>query len=342
MFSNSTKQNHSSAGSDLLNIRAHLCRLACFGANLTDAYSCFVFLPPSFLDDSVSRDRDQTTLLLAGQHSLCNDLIENCQIAVGSGLIGWVARHAQAIHVSPFDHDSRTLGMYRDDRELKSFMGIPIHLRRDGNSEHVATGVIACDSKKSYAFSKLQGKLLANLAHELAVTLELIYCQKDARGSNSWNEFEPAAQNLVDSIGAGSLDVLRVVPANFSELERSLGTARAAELIQQFIRLVQQALPPEAPLCLLPNGDLVLLLDNMITGFYENKLIKLAEHIKVSQHSLKLYFARQALQTKKLPAISIEQAVALTSGHTPSSAPSIPSLNPSTNQLEVPYEHRRA
>jgi hypothetical protein len=109
----------------------------------------------------------------------------NAKIARGNGLIGWVAKHNRSIHVSPFERDSRTLGIYSEDQQLKSFIGIPVNLGAGnpsggasspsaGGEESANVGVIACDSKKSFAFSKLQGKLLEDLAAEVSNTVRLI------------------------------------------------------------------------------------------------------------------------------------------------------------------------
>ena len=97
------------------------------------------------------------TLELAGFHTLSNDIISNCVIPKGDGLIGWVSKHKQAIHVSPFERDSRTLGTYSRDQSLKSFIGIPVQIPVGSQLQY---GVIACDSKKSYAFSETPGQTL--------------------------------------------------------------------------------------------------------------------------------------------------------------------------------------
>ena len=277
-------------------LKDSLNRLARFGANITDSHSCFLLLPPSFLGRDEESD---TTLVIGGYHSLCPDIVSNCTIRSGSGLIGWVAKHAQPIHVSPFEHDSRTLGMYRDDRELKSFIGTPILLKTAGSRAARGTGVIACDSKKSFAFSKLQGKLLSDLAEEVAATVALINARDEVSAFPSWNEFMIQAEQTLAAVGMQSVDAVRLRIGNFSDLERALGTDISLELVQQLYRLIQQSLPPHFPHFQMPNGDMLIVMDNMMTSFYENRITALAEHIQAKKAPILLQFNREAVYSRK-------------------------------------------
>ena len=320
----SQKLEHISIEAEL---RTTLCRLARFGANITDSHSCFIFLPPAFLNrQSSSADE----LLIGGYHSLCNDILEGCSIRNGSGLIGWVARHEQPIHVSPFEHDSRTLGMYREDRELKSFIGIPITLRNANGK--ASSGVIACDSKKSFAFSKLQGKLLADLAVEVSSAIELLLSQVALQPFPSWSEFITTAEETVTTLGVQSIDVMRLRIDNYNSLEKKLGSSECVELCQQLYRLLQQSLPPHFPYFQLPNGDFLIVMDNMMSSFYKNRIMALAEHIQSAEVPIALAFNRVALYTRKRTNASLEHAIGETlfNDHTLSD----------TGDTE--YEHRRA
>ncbi len=140
-------------------------------ANITESYSASIF---------VADPKNKTLHSLAFQ-SLSRDYITNVQIPFGAGLVGWTAENKVRIAVCPFEHDSRTLLYYNNDQSLKSFIAVPIMGK---NSELV--GVIACDSKKSYAFPKITEKLLqdcaiqANLLIDLHLSNEELNRTKDA------------------------------------------------------------------------------------------------------------------------------------------------------------------
>lgn len=313
-------------------LKNHLCRLAQLGANITDAHSCFIFLPPRYLNRPAEAEQN---LLVAGYHSLCSEVLPDCIVKKGSGLIGWVAEHAQPIHVSPFEHDSRTLGMYREDRQLKSFIGIPIKLNQSSGNNATQIGVLTCDSKKSFAFSKLQGKLLGDLAGEIAVLTELILEQSNSQPIKSWKNFIDQGVQIVKTLGSTSVDILRLRVLNFSALERELGSADCVELTQQLFRLIQQSLPPNFAHFQLPNGDFLIVLDNMLTSFYENKIIALARHIAPEDCSLKIEFSKQPLRSRSYQFTDLADAIS----HT---AFEIAGDQNASDSEESKYEYRRA
>ena len=293
--------------------------MARFGANLSDAHSCFIFLPNDLMASLAGSpppadfNRTARSLTLAGYHSLSNDVIENCSLPPGDGLIGWVAKHNKAIHVSPFELDSRTLGIYASDQQLKSFIGIPISLDCGLPTNSQVTGVLASDSKKSFAFSKLQGKLLEDLAQEIANTIELLLLYgSQGQTDVAWQTFLRRSEELVAALGAGSVEILRLKLVNFAELEVLLGTSSCLALVEQIFRLLQQALPPHFPIARLLNGDIVVCLDNMVTSFYENKICALCEHIAGEGRRPKFIFSRASFRDKKYKAAGIEGLVGYT------------------------------
>ena len=266
-------------------LRADLCRLARFGANIADAHSCFIFVPGRVLGSKSARGGHggDDGLMLGGHHSFSADVFKECVLPRGSGLIGWVAKHNRSIHVSPFERDSRTLGVYSADQQLKSFIGIPIRLGGVlSEGEECAVGVIACDSKKAFAFSKVQGKLLEDLAAEVAREVELAdRCERQGSYAVSWEAFLHCGEQLVQALGGNALEVLRVRQTNFGAMERALGLGVAIQTAEQVVRLVQQTLPPHFPFFRLPNGEMVMVLDNMMTSFYEGKIRAICSHVGV-------------------------------------------------------------
>jgi hypothetical protein len=329
--------NPTSSASDETEVRADLCRLARFGANISDAHSCFIFLPAKLLRPEGAQV-DERMLEMGGFHSLCDQVIGNCRLVADSGLIGWVAKHHRSIHVSPFEHDSRTLGTYNADQQLKSFIGIPVFLGTPDAPQAALGGVIACDSKKAFAFSKLQGKLLENLAAELSNIVRLRRRPAQApKAEISWAEFLNQGTILGHTLGMNSLEVVRVRTKNFEALEMELGSARAIELFDQVHRLIQQTLPPHFPTYRLPSGDLVILLDNMLTSFYENRIVAICDHLKRespegSRAWIEVGFVKASFTDKRLRAFSLEQMIALTAQPIPTESA----------QRGFHYEFRRA
>jgi len=310
-------KNQSSAE---ISLRKDLCRLARFGANISDAYSCFIFLPTWVLSLKKSQKGESDLLKIGGYHSLSNDVVTRCRLAVDSGLIGWAARHNRSIHVSPFDRDSRTLGIYSSDQHLKSFIGIPVPVKSgneasDYEEKSRITGVVACDSKKSFAFSKIQGKLLEDLAREIANTVRLwLRCCRQSVEESSFESFMKKGQMLVDALGNQSVEILRLQPVNLSEIESALGTAGAISAYQQILRLIQQALPPHFPLCKLPGGEIIVVLDSMMAGFYENRIRAISGHINTGGMNLRFEYTRKSFRDKKSRMLGLEGLISATHG----------------------------
>ena len=350
-------------------IRKDLCRLARFGANISDSYSCFIFLPEAISSLIADKRNDfgsgtrisevSKKLEMLGGHSLSNAVIPNCKITCESGLIGWVAKHGRSIHVSPFEHDSRTLGVYSVDQLLKSFIGIPVNLdflppSARGSADGPLSGVIACDSKKTFAFSKLQGKLLEDLSSEVANTVKLmLQVVRHTAAESSWQDFISRAEEFSRTLGPHCVEVLRLRTTNLPQVETAVGTEQAMALFEQVCRLIQQSIPPHLPSFRLPQGELILVVDSMMTAFYENKIRAICAHSSLKSSAMssgiasqnvgiQFAFTRcgQTTQTRKAlfsGAMSIETLIR------DSSQPPVIDLKDEV-QEEVPnrYEYRRA
>ena len=74
--------------------------------------------------------------------------------------MGWIVRNHQVLCVPNFDHYQSKLGYYRDREEesIKAFMGCPIS----------CGGVLCLDSKRQYAFSEKDNKILQLFAELIA------------------------------------------------------------------------------------------------------------------------------------------------------------------------------
>lgn len=137
---------------NLANLEKQLSQLADLIANITESYTTAIFLV-----------EDNSTLQNIAVRTLSRDFVEKSRIPFGSGLVGWTAQHGLRISVCPFEHDAMTLLYYSSEQDLKSFVAVPI-LSDTGR----LLGVIACDSKKTYAFSKIAEKILVDCASQAA------------------------------------------------------------------------------------------------------------------------------------------------------------------------------
>ncbi|MCB0338770.1 MAG: GAF domain-containing protein [Bdellovibrionales bacterium] len=289
-----------------------LTRLARLAANICDAHSCFIFLPQ--IENLVACTADSSqrkTIQLCAYHSLSQEIFANCALLVGKGLIGWVARHGQPIHVSPFERDCSVLGTYSEEMNLKSFMGIPVEL--SGLNSHGTFGVIACDSKKAYAFTKLQGKLLSDIAEQISHSLGLYQkLSQELTQKPTWAEFLKQATVLAEKSGASAIEILRRRPANFSYLEEKIGTGRTIALCDQVFKLIDQCLPESSPRLVLPQGDMLVFLDSMMTPFCVNKIRSISEHVSTSGEHLEISFIRASAQEIKKRTFTLHELIQAT------------------------------
>ncbi len=291
-----------------INLGLDLCRLACFGANLVDAYSCFIFLPTSILSNV-----EYNELILAGYQSLSSDILERSRLEIGNGIIGLISKQGRSISISPFEHDSRILGAYKKDQDLKSFFGAPIPLDFITDENLDCCGVLACDSKRPNAFSKLQCKLLEDLAKEIANTIRLSLLQLVKSGNNSnWANFISKADSTISSLGKSSIDVLRVHVNNFTEIEQAIGTQSSIEMFERLSQLIKQTLPAHVPYFLLPTGDMLLILDNMTTNFYQNKIDALSKHIQKQDMAFNFQYTKISYANRKNRDKSLSELIAMT------------------------------
>jgi hypothetical protein len=84
---------------------------------------------------------------------------------------------------------------------------------------------------------------------------------------------------LGDAIGSSSIELLKLRMDSFDELRQHGGISSAVQLTEQFFRLAQQTLPPHFPMVKLPNGDVLIAIDNMMSSFFQQKLHSLAKHL---------------------------------------------------------------
>lgn len=217
---------------------------------------------------------------MVATHSASTCLVRDCRIQVGNGLIGWVAENSRSIHVAPFDMDSSVLGIYTEAEPLKSLVAVPIPMPTENPNARTFSGVLMCDSRKAFSFTKPQMKHLEEIATLISRLLFWTLFKKETTSTeNSWDSFLTKATQLSEAIGHDSIEMVRISVESFADLEAAHGASSAVQTSEQFVRLIQQALPPHFPLVRLPNGDILVALDNMMTAFFQNKMRTLANHL---------------------------------------------------------------
>lgn len=281
-------------------VEVELKRLAQFGADLVDAFSCFILFPnrlETLLNDNLREADDQNgarpALVLAAYHSNSKQVLEQACLSVDSGLFGWVSKNQRPLRVYPFDRDSRTLGVYAERENIKGIVALPIHLANYGQELGKHVGVLACDSLKDHELSAKQLQWLHELTLSIASTLRLLWDNNRAiEQAPSWTGFETKALRLIETLGVNCVDILRIRINNLDRIETQVGTARCVDLVDLFARLVSQALPPYCPSYRLPHGDTMIVLDNMLSTFIENKIKAVANHIAPLKERFELSFVR--------------------------------------------------
>jgi signal transduction protein with GAF and PtsI domain len=152
-------------------------------AAVAEAFTAALFLP----------EEKGSHLRLAAFHSLSRNILRDCRIETGSGLVGWVAAHGQPLSVSDFKPETQTLGFYSSDEEIKSFLAVPVALGQ-------RVGVLAVDSKRSYVFPPRMQKVLSLFAGHVGRWLEA----EEQRGkllqaTQAVEELEAVARRLAEA-----------------------------------------------------------------------------------------------------------------------------------------------
>ncbi len=336
-------------------LKEDLKRLTRLAANVADAHTCALFLPTGLLSTSTSLltpvsnqvagspittvtsgtielrrvvESPVTARLrsieMVAAHSLAPTLARDCRIQVGSGLLGWVAEHGRPIHIAPFDADSSTLGIYADSEQLKSLAALPVPMPAEYRDAQQCHGVLMCDSKRPFPFTKTQVKLLEDVTTEISrVLFWALFKRESTSMESSWEGFTARAEGLASAIGNDSVEFLRIAVETFADMERDVGVSGAVRRSDQFFRLVQQALPPHFPVTRLPQGDILIALDNMMSAFFQNKIQTLVKHLSDEQKGFGVsiaVFATKGSRGRSLDIDSILQPKTISAKEEPQKA----------------------
>lgn len=306
-------------------IRDDLFELARLVSIATESHSVAIFLPSELLTANTSptahnpttsaRQLDQQRHSYARSEPLSRSLAErrdlkshsidlaavyshskplsDCRIQVGNGLLGWVAEQGKPIHLTQFEGDSsRSLGIYLDNEPITSLVAVPIRQQTAAHSvevEPLACGVVMCDRISHESFTNSQIKLIEQSA--LVAQRLVTWSKRAEEGAQieaSWDLFKGRVLELGDAIGHDSIEILRVKIDSLLHLEVVAGISVATQLAEQFLRLAHQALPPHFPCIRAPNGDIAIAVDNMMSGFFQQKLSSISSHLSSGERVLNI------------------------------------------------------
>ena len=136
-------------------------------ANVYDAHTAALFI----------KSPHSSVMELVARESLSRQIIPGCVIEPGQGLLGWAAREQRRLHVTRFERDTRTLGIYAADVKIKALLAAPLPQGR---------GVLMVDSRNRHAFPEKKQKILDDFA---AVALDLWESQRCAMNLEFYRSF---------------------------------------------------------------------------------------------------------------------------------------------------------
>ena len=83
-------------------------------SNVMEGYTVALFL---------NRDGDNENIYLHAYDSFCKEIVNDCFLQSGEGLIGWVYRQQKSVVANNFERDTSTLKIYKKDEKIKSLKG---------------------------------------------------------------------------------------------------------------------------------------------------------------------------------------------------------------------------
>lgn len=284
-------------------LKNYIKKLANLANNIANAHSTFIFLPKKQDDFQKNNDTILELAAFVSKEEIQNPKIN---ININSTIIGYVARHKKAIHISPFDKDIKHIGINYTTQKLQSILALPIIL----DAYNDKTGVLFCDSTEAFAFSKNQCALLNELTGQITNFYRLYNLNKPNTKKLDWNSFIKKSNEMISVLKPNCVDILRIKLSNLEEIEAHLGTGKTITIIEIIERLIAQSIPPESTMFSLPSGDIVVILDNMMTGHIENKILAIIRRISVSQKTdIKLEFSKRSCKALKHREYKLEDLI---------------------------------
>jgi diguanylate cyclase (GGDEF)-like protein len=123
--------------------------------NVANAFTCALF----------TIEPGEKKLSLSEHFTLSHNLDRGVKITLGKGPIGLAAQTRKLQLIENFDQNTRLLGIYKKNEDLKSFIALPVIY-----GDQVA--VLTIDSKECYQFSIKLQKILSEFTQQIAWSLE--------------------------------------------------------------------------------------------------------------------------------------------------------------------------
>ena len=166
--------------------------------NVTDAHTVALF----------TMEPGGKTLAMREHFSLSNNLDPGAKIPVGKGPIGVTAQTRKSQLIENFDQNTRFLGFYKKNEELKNFISLPVIY---GNQ----VAVLVVDSKERYQFSIKLQKILADFTQQIAWNLQPENQDNSEKPSPFLQEISSYCRFLAESPDRSSVaDRLTQIPAS--------------------------------------------------------------------------------------------------------------------------------
>jgi len=292
-------------------IHQDLLSLSQLTSNALDSHSTFIFLPQEILSRIRGTRSNSDQLVLAAQHSLSDQTLNTCTLSANHGLIGWTATHKEMIHVSPFEQRSSTLGIYRKEQSLKSFAACPIYIEGERYQVEDQVGVLACDSKKAYAFSDVQLKLLQDFALQISRALRPhMASESHFRRRFAWEDFCDKAEVLWKQHHPTNLSAIRI-KLKTDSLARFLGQNphQVFSAHERLYEMISLCLPEDSPALQLPNGGVCLLFSNSKSANFLRKIERIMEEHLNSEHRAAYIVDRRPLVCDRFQEQSLRAAL---------------------------------
>ena len=290
--------------------QSNLNHLAQLIQNITAAQTVLIFLP---FETKSENQPDQSSIVLEIKGLSSEQKIDlKHKSKVGTGIIGWVAKTQEKAKISPFQHSSRALGFYPQDTEVKSIIALPIILNQglseNTNSEKIQedqiSGVLYCDSPELDYFAKESENCLEHSAELVSRIASLeAHAQHEQVDNLDFETFRHCSEKLLLQLGHHSVEIMRIRLSNSKEIEETIGFENFLGLFQKIQRLIQQALPTHYPTLHCPNGETLIVLDNMMSKMYENKIRIIANQLSPENVALDYSITKHSIRNKKLNSI---------------------------------------
>lgn len=255
----SNSKKNISARKDFLETIESLNRFTRIGKKMSGAYSCCIFLPAGFPEIVEAQD-----LQLVSYDSDSNNIKADIYLDRLTNSITLASRQKTTIQLSSVS-SKLTLDYYSKNEDISTFLALPVQLSIDNN---LLTGVFTVDSRDKEYFARGEIEIITDLVKQIEHLLNTSITkipEKKPLDFPSFDEFLDSASSLVDTLGIESIDLLVI------ETPQNLATKKHQNILKLF-KSIQKSLPNQFPKTVLLSGQIIVLVDSLMSLFFLNKL----------------------------------------------------------------------